>query len=675
MKALNNTPCLESLEVRRLLSWSAYAKLVEQDVAASDFSSITGKGVTVAVIDTGIDYNLASLGGGIGTNFKVRGGYDFQDNDADPMDTVGHGTAVAGVIAAKPYTVGGITYQGVAPDARLVALRVGNESGISDSNIEQALQWVITNHKTYGISVVNLSLGSGNYTDPQSNPTMSDEFQKLHDLGIFVVAASGNSNDQNSGPISQDGIAFPSADPNVFAVGAVDSSNVIPSWAQRGQELDLLAPGVQIVMPKLGGGTVTEDGTSFASPYVAGTAALIKQKDASVQAGDIGSILMSSGKNNRDGDAETGNTTGLQFSRLDIEQALKLTSVRQGKFETFDLGKTFDTALDSNGVLHAAYYDGASGNLMYLTRSTSGLWSNAQIVDSAGDVGGQLSIAVDSTAKTGIGYFDVTNTSLKFADFTGRSFATATIDSKKNVGTSPSVGFDIDGNAYLAYYKKSGGYLKLATLDRDQVSWSTQIVDGGSKAKTGATVSLDVGEAALRSGGFTFFDTTVAMAYSDSTNGDLKYARLDVDASSPSWYVAVVDDLDGVANIDLNLHAGPLNSGLQAQIAYQDTYRADVKYAFRKDTWFTETVAGSGRLGDRVQLSFDSSNDPQVTFYNRTKRSLYMSVRDSDGDWSGASRVGAASGPVSVSVNERTSEQLITWLNRPQTEVSTSELV
>src|SRR4029453_16664196 len=154
---------------------------------------------------------------------------------------------------------------------------VGTETNISDSRIEDALQWVITNHDKFNIQVVNLSLGSGNYTNPSTNSSYADEFQTLHDLGIFVTAASGNSNDQNSGPISQDGVAYPAADPNVFAVGAVDASDVISTWTQRGDELDLLAPGVDVVLPQLGGGYEPVDGTSFASPYVAGAAALIKQ--------------------------------------------------------------------------------------------------------------------------------------------------------------------------------------------------------------------------------------------------------------------------------------------------------------------------------------------------------------------------------------------------------------
>src|SRR5436190_11266020 len=182
----------EWLEPRQLLAWSAYAQLVNQDEAASAHSAITGAGTTVAVIDTGIDYSIAALGGGFGKGKKVIGGYDFYQNDSDPMDNDGHGTMVAGVIAASEYTVNGVTYRGVAPDAKLVALRVGTESSISDDNIERALQWVIKNHNTYGINVVNLSLGSGFYTDPQTDAQLSDEFKSLHDLGIFVVAASGN---------------------------------------------------------------------------------------------------------------------------------------------------------------------------------------------------------------------------------------------------------------------------------------------------------------------------------------------------------------------------------------------------------------------------------------------------------------------------------------------------
>src|SRR4051812_31521263 len=93
---------LESLEGRLLRAstpWGSIPKLVRQDMAASEFPQITGAGQAIAVIDTGIDYTHAFLGGGLGPGYKVVGGYDFVDDDSDPMDTYGHGTEVAGVLA------------------------------------------------------------------------------------------------------------------------------------------------------------------------------------------------------------------------------------------------------------------------------------------------------------------------------------------------------------------------------------------------------------------------------------------------------------------------------------------------------------------------------------------------------------------------------------------------
>ena len=84
-------------------------------MAAENFPDITGEDVTVAVIDTGVDYSLSSMGSQFGKAYKVIDGYDFVDDSSNPMDFDGHGTEVAAVIAANEYTVGGISYQGVAP--------------------------------------------------------------------------------------------------------------------------------------------------------------------------------------------------------------------------------------------------------------------------------------------------------------------------------------------------------------------------------------------------------------------------------------------------------------------------------------------------------------------------------------------------------------------------------
>ncbi|HEX3355646.1 MAG TPA: S8 family serine peptidase [Tepidisphaeraceae bacterium] len=666
---------IEQLEPRQLLTtWSPYAKLVSQDIAANNFSGVNGKGVTIAMIDTGIDYNLPILGGGFGKGHKVIGGFDFFDNDSDPMDEDGHGTDTASVVAANPFTVNGVTYQGVAPDANLVALRVGTETDISDDNIQRALDWVIANYKTYNISVVNISLGSGNYTSAQTNSQLSPDFQTLHDLGIFVTAASGNSNDQQSGPISQDGIAYPAADPNVFAVGAVDSNDVITTWSQRGSELDLLAPGVNIEMPTLTGTFTTEDGTSFASPYVAGTAALIKQEDPKASAGDVGSILMASGTENRDGDTETGNTTGLLFSRLNIASALTLTNQRLGHSTSLPTGTIFDTALDSNGVLYGVYYDANTGDLLYATRNNAGLWSKTQILDT-GNVGTQLSIAVDDSGKVGIGYFDAANTAVKYANFTGTKWDITTVESDKNVGTSPSLGFDVDGNAYLGYYRKSGGDLRLAILNRDTNKWMRQTVDTTGD-DVGKDLSLEVGERSIfHNFGFTTYDTSVAIAYTDSTKNFLQYARLDVEDNS-GWQYSTIDASGPVGNISFKLHIGPAGTaqGDEAQVAWQDQSTADVKYAYLFQTWNVETVASTGKLGDTVQLYFDTDNTPLVTYYDRVRRALYTGTRQGVNSWSSI-RASASSGPQSISLNDRTGDALLTVLDRPRTDVSSMEVI
>src|SRR5439155_25507784 len=161
----------ERLEPRRLMAWGAAPHLIGQDTAATAYPTTNGQGVTVAVIDTGIDYTHPALGGGFGPGFKVKGGYDFVDNDADPFDTFGHGTNVAGIIAANPFTINGEQYSGVASGASLVALRVSPDgSTVTSQTIEKALQWIENNYQTYGISAVNFSFGSGTHADAITDP-------------------------------------------------------------------------------------------------------------------------------------------------------------------------------------------------------------------------------------------------------------------------------------------------------------------------------------------------------------------------------------------------------------------------------------------------------------------------------------------------------------------------
>src|SRR5688500_17746277 len=151
---------VEPLEARRLFDgepWSQHGELIGQDDATTSFGSLTGAGQTIAIIDTGVDYTHPGLGGGFGPGHKVIAGYDFVDDDPDPLDTYGHGTHVAGMLAADSFTHSGRLHRGVAPDAKIVALRVDETNEpVPDERIEAALKWVLDNRSTYGITVANI---------------------------------------------------------------------------------------------------------------------------------------------------------------------------------------------------------------------------------------------------------------------------------------------------------------------------------------------------------------------------------------------------------------------------------------------------------------------------------------------------------------------------------------
>jgi hypothetical protein len=295
-----------------------------------------GQGYSVAVIDTGIDYNHPDLGGGWGR--RVIAGYDFVNNDNDPRDDNGHGTHVAGIIGSAS-----ASYSGVAPNVNLIALKVLDAAGNGNfGDVEDALKWIISHQAQYNIVAVNLSLGAGNYS---STPYLflEDELQTLGSLGVFTAVASGNSFYSHS---SQVGLAYPAISANVVSVGAVWTGNFgtvgwlsgardhstaadrVASFSQRSNQLDLVAPGAMITSTYKGGGYQAMAGTSMAAPVVAGAAVLVHQAlDAAGQTANqntILGILRSTGMSVKDGDDENDNVinTGLTFKRIDIHAAL-----------------------------------------------------------------------------------------------------------------------------------------------------------------------------------------------------------------------------------------------------------------------------------------------------------------------------------------------------------------
>ncbi|MFC1971098.1 S8 family serine peptidase [Chloroflexota bacterium] len=214
-----------------------------------------GTGVKIAIIDSGIDYNHLDL------DDNYAGGYDFFNDDADPMDVDGHGTHVAGTIAAEDNGSGVI---GVAPEAEIYALKA-LEGGTGDySDVIDAIQWAVDN----GIQVTNNSYGSSGYP----GATVKAAFDNAYAAGVIHVAAAGNSG--NLWGIG-DNVIYPARWDSVIAVAATDTSDNRARWSSTGPDVELSAPGVNINSTLPGGGYGRMSGTSMASPHVSGTAALV----------------------------------------------------------------------------------------------------------------------------------------------------------------------------------------------------------------------------------------------------------------------------------------------------------------------------------------------------------------------------------------------------------------
>lgn len=221
--------------------------------APSAWPITEGKGVKVAVIDTGIDSNNADLAG------SVDGGYSAitkTENPADYQDDNGHGSHVAGTIAAHRDGKGVV---GVAPQARLYAVKVLDADGSGNlSDVIDGIVWAAKNH----MDVANMSLGA-----PVDSEAMKRAVRFARGSGVVIVAAAGNSGGS---------VGFPGAYEDTIAVAASDYNDKLASFSSRGPEVDFIAPGVDVLSTRMGGGLpVSFSGTSMASPHVAGLAALV----------------------------------------------------------------------------------------------------------------------------------------------------------------------------------------------------------------------------------------------------------------------------------------------------------------------------------------------------------------------------------------------------------------
>ncbi|MFH1711233.1 MAG: S8 family serine peptidase [Nanoarchaeota archaeon] len=286
--------------------------------------NLTGIGTTACILDSGVDYSHVDLGGCFGNNnasssCKVIGGYDYcADNsacnteDSDPEDVNGHGTHVAGIIAANG------TVMGVAPGAKIVAIKIMNISGsASVSDTVAAIDWCVNNASVFNISVISMSLGAGLYTTYcDSEPGYEEISASINSAvakNISVVIASGNDGSTIS-------ISSPACIENATAVGWANKDDTINTNSNRNSLVKLFAPGTSITSTKSSGGYEVRSGTSMATPHVAGAIALINQflelTNQEKTPKEIETILDNTGKRINDV------SNGLNFSRINVYDAV-----------------------------------------------------------------------------------------------------------------------------------------------------------------------------------------------------------------------------------------------------------------------------------------------------------------------------------------------------------------
>ncbi|HEY2672713.1 MAG TPA: S8 family peptidase, partial [Rugosimonospora sp.] len=321
----------------------------------------TGRGVTVAVLDTGIDVTHPDLAG------KVVAEQDFSA-DPNPADTVGHGTHVASIIAGTGAASGG-RYKGVAPDAKLLDGKVCESNFCDDSAILAGMQWAAADEHA---RVVNISIGGGD--TPDIDPLEAAVNDLTARYGTLFVLAAGN-----DGP-GDTTIESPGSADAALTVGAVDSSDRLADFSSRGPRTgdgaikpDITAPGVDIIAARAAGTELGEpvgdsyvklSGTSMATPHVTGSVALLAQQHPDWTAQQFKSTLMASAHPNPDLSVYQQGA-----GRVDVGHAITQTLTTQPASVSMGLQQWPHT--DDQPVTKTVTYHNAATTDVTLTLSTN----------------------------------------------------------------------------------------------------------------------------------------------------------------------------------------------------------------------------------------------------------------------------------------------------------------
>ena len=510
---------------------------IEQSLAnAHDQSGMTnvtndygfdGTGQTVAIIDSGIAYDHFALGGGLGSNYRVVGGWDFTgENDADPYDdgsAGSHGTHVAGIVGAS-----GGTHEGVAPGVDLVGLRVFDDGGNGYfSWVENALQWVHDNKDSFEnpITAVNLSLGVATWnSDSIPNwANLENEFNLLRQDGIFISVSAGNSFTNFNLP----GLSYPAASPHVVPVASVDDSGLLSYYSQRNSRV-IAAPGrgIMSTVPDYKGNNngIADDyasfsGTSMAAPYVAGASVIIREAMEFV---GYTNITQETIYNHMISTADSfyDSATDAYYNRLNMDAAI------DALMPTDEFGSTLGTAFDlgtlsgdhsTDGVIgtlndidYFKFTASATGSVSFTvsnlthdltadwTSDTSGVWSGANNETFTLDVVAGQEYTVGFSSDDGLGYYDLDITSEASENFTFTDWGAISFTVMSNISNTGENWYRVVANnaGYFtaqAFFDAGGNQVNLELYNSNLESIATGNSSAGeSRVNAFATAGTEL---------------------------------------------------------------------------------------------------------------------------------------------------------------------------------------
>lgn len=653
----------------------------DADIDAPEaWGNSTGSGVIVAVIDTGVNWHHADLDANIWTNpgenpndstdndnngrvNDIRG-WDFWDGDNDPNhgagDTTGHGTGIAGVIAAENNGAGtGTGIVGTSYGAKILPLRAGYQGNVSSINVVSATDYATDLRANRGrnVRVINMS-----FTFDVSPAGLHDAIQRAGAAGITVVAAAGNGDSHNVGFDIDSTPVYPASYTdlgNLVSVAAIGNLDDRAGFSNFGSNsVDLGAPGIDVYTTKYDGTWEWTDGTSAAAPFTSAAAALLYSKVPDMTPAEMRTAL-------RRNVVEISSLNGVTISGGRLNAANLLRNNWQ-----MEAGADNSIARDSAGRMYVAYYDGAAHDLKFVSRGVDGVWAAPQTIYHDGsnrDTGHYPSLALKSTGQPVVAFYDSAEADLVYTELSAGSWTSPDrIQTVNSVGKYPSLKFDSSDHPAIAYYADTAQKLRFAEWTSS--GWGVVDVQTGTGSDdVGRYPSLAINPNTGKKW---------AISYHDTFNGDLRFVERP--AASTTWDASVrIDNGSG----DRGWYSSLFFDGNDPYVSYYDGVNGDLYLTKRTSgAWalLPERVTGATTNSGLYSTLWKDGSTWNIVYLKKgattADNQLYRAYGTPGGTWN-FQLLESGGGNEARAVRTSTGEFAYTWVDAGSSDLLFSELI